>query len=144
LMELMSSCIFLSQVLSCLANSSSVFSLITISSLSSDILSSAYSSLLAWPMLPWSSCPSFWVSLHGFTQGRIFKKWIVGVKAYIHFPIITAYQIPTASCVIPSSLPTNLMLPNPAPLHPLGWSSPPVGIYQGAVMRQSVVMWEMC
>jgi hypothetical protein len=46
LMELVSSLIFLSQVLSCLINSSLVFPLISISSLSSEILSFAYSSLL--------------------------------------------------------------------------------------------------
>jgi hypothetical protein len=39
LMESVSSCIFLSQVLSCLTNSSSVFPLISISSSSSEILS---------------------------------------------------------------------------------------------------------
>jgi hypothetical protein len=38
LMELVSSCIFLSRVLSCLTNSSSVFPLISISSSSSKIL----------------------------------------------------------------------------------------------------------
>jgi hypothetical protein len=51
LMESVSSCTFFSQVLSCLTNSSSFFSLITISSLSSEILSSAYSSLLHWPFI---------------------------------------------------------------------------------------------
>jgi hypothetical protein len=45
-MESVNSCIFLSQFLSCLTSSSSVFPLITISSLSSEILSCAYSSLL--------------------------------------------------------------------------------------------------
>jgi hypothetical protein len=48
LMESVSSCIFLSQVLSCLTNSSSVFPLITISSSSSAILSSFCSILLEW------------------------------------------------------------------------------------------------
>jgi hypothetical protein len=49
LMELVSSCIFFSQVLSCLSNSSSFFPLISILSLSFEILSSACSSLLEWP-----------------------------------------------------------------------------------------------
>jgi hypothetical protein len=48
LMELVSSCIFFSQDLSCLTNSSSVFPLISISSSSSEILSCAFSSLLEW------------------------------------------------------------------------------------------------
>jgi hypothetical protein len=48
LMELVSSCIFLSQVLSCLTNRSSVFPFISISSSSSEILSSVCSSLLVW------------------------------------------------------------------------------------------------
>jgi hypothetical protein len=51
LMELVSSCIFLSQVLSCLTNSSSLFLLITISSSSYESLSSACSSLLEWPWI---------------------------------------------------------------------------------------------
>jgi hypothetical protein len=51
LLESVSSCIFLSQVLSCLGNSSSVFPLISISSSSSEILSSACSSLLEWPYI---------------------------------------------------------------------------------------------
>jgi hypothetical protein len=51
LMELVSSCIFLSQVLSCLSNNSSVFPLISISSSSSESLSSDCSSLLEWPPL---------------------------------------------------------------------------------------------
>jgi hypothetical protein len=42
LMELVSFCIFLSQDLSCLTNSSSVFPLISILSSSSEILSSAF------------------------------------------------------------------------------------------------------
>jgi hypothetical protein len=46
LMESVSSCIFLSQVLNCLANSCSVFPLIAISSSSSEILSSVCSILL--------------------------------------------------------------------------------------------------
>jgi hypothetical protein len=49
LMESVSSCIFFSQVLSCLTNSSLVFPLITISSPSSEILSSVCSILLDWP-----------------------------------------------------------------------------------------------
>jgi hypothetical protein len=49
LMEFVSSCIFLSWVLGCLTNSFSVFPLITISSSSSEILSSACCSLLEWP-----------------------------------------------------------------------------------------------
>jgi hypothetical protein len=48
LMDSLSSCIFLSQDLCFLTNSSSLFLLITISSSSSEILSSAYSSLLEW------------------------------------------------------------------------------------------------
>jgi hypothetical protein len=48
LYEVSKSCIFLSQVLSCLTNSSSVFPLISILSLSSEILSSTWSSLLKW------------------------------------------------------------------------------------------------
>jgi hypothetical protein len=51
LMKSVSSCIFLSQVLSCWTNSSSVFPLISILSLSSEILSSAYSSPLEWPSI---------------------------------------------------------------------------------------------
>jgi hypothetical protein len=51
LMELWSSCILYSQVLSCLINSSSVFPLITIASLSSEILSSVCSILLYWPSI---------------------------------------------------------------------------------------------
>jgi hypothetical protein len=49
LMELVRSCIFLSQVFSCLSNSFSVFPLISISSLSSEILSSI---LFCWIGLP--------------------------------------------------------------------------------------------
>jgi hypothetical protein len=45
----LSSCIFLSQLLSCLTKSSSVFSSISILSPSSEILSSNCSSLLEWP-----------------------------------------------------------------------------------------------
>jgi hypothetical protein len=45
LMESVSSCIFFSQVLSCLTNNSSVFPLITISCSSSEILSSVCSIL---------------------------------------------------------------------------------------------------
>jgi hypothetical protein len=51
LMESVNSCIFLSIVLSCLTSSSSVFCLFTISFLSSEILSSACSSLLLWPSI---------------------------------------------------------------------------------------------
>jgi hypothetical protein len=51
LMEWVSSCIFLSQVLSCLINHSSVFHLIYILSSSSKILSSACSNLLEWPSI---------------------------------------------------------------------------------------------
>jgi hypothetical protein len=47
LMELVSSYIFLSQVLSCMSNTSSVFPLISISFSSSEILCSACSSLLS-------------------------------------------------------------------------------------------------
>jgi hypothetical protein len=47
-MESLSSCTFLSQDLSCLTSSSLAFPLITISSSSSEIMSSAYSSLLDW------------------------------------------------------------------------------------------------
>jgi hypothetical protein len=47
LMELLSSCIFLSQLLSCLTK---VFSLISILSWSSEILSSTCSHLLEWPL----------------------------------------------------------------------------------------------
>jgi hypothetical protein len=43
LMELVSSCIFLSQILSCLSNSSSVFPLISILSSSSEILTYTFS-----------------------------------------------------------------------------------------------------
>jgi hypothetical protein len=49
LMESVSSCIFLSQVLSCSIKSSSVFPLILISSSSTEIMSSAYSRPLKWP-----------------------------------------------------------------------------------------------
>jgi hypothetical protein len=49
LMELVSSCIFLLQVLCCLSNSSSVFPLNYILSSSSESLSSICSSLLEWP-----------------------------------------------------------------------------------------------
>jgi hypothetical protein len=49
LMESVSSYIILSQVLSCLINSSSVFPLISILSSSWEILSSACSSVLNWP-----------------------------------------------------------------------------------------------
>jgi hypothetical protein len=49
LMELVSSCMFLLQVFSCLTNSSSVFPLIFILSSISEILSYACSSLLEWP-----------------------------------------------------------------------------------------------
>jgi hypothetical protein len=49
LMKSVISCICLLQVLSCLINSSSVFPLISSLSLSSEILCSAYSSLLQWP-----------------------------------------------------------------------------------------------
>jgi hypothetical protein len=48
LMESLSSCIFLSHLLSILSNSSSVFSLISILSSSPEILSSTCSSLLVW------------------------------------------------------------------------------------------------
>jgi hypothetical protein len=48
LMDLVNFCIFISQVLSCLTNNSSVFHLIFISSSSSEILLSACSSLLEW------------------------------------------------------------------------------------------------
>jgi hypothetical protein len=48
LMELLNSYIFLSQLLSCLTKISSVFALISILSLSSEILSSTCSSLLEW------------------------------------------------------------------------------------------------
>jgi hypothetical protein len=58
-MELVSSFIFLSQVLSCLTNSASVFPLISISSSSSEILSSAYSSLLEWPSIVFCISVSF-------------------------------------------------------------------------------------
>jgi hypothetical protein len=51
LMEMVSSCIFLSQDLSCLTTSSSVFPLISILSSNSEILSSACCSLLEWPPL---------------------------------------------------------------------------------------------
>jgi hypothetical protein len=56
---LVSFCIFLSQVLSCLSNSSSVFLLISISSSSSEILFSACSSLLEWPSLVFCIYASF-------------------------------------------------------------------------------------
>jgi hypothetical protein len=59
LMELVSSSIFLSQVLNCLTNSSLVFPLIFISSSSSEILSSAYSSLLEWPSIVFCISVSF-------------------------------------------------------------------------------------
>jgi hypothetical protein len=59
LMESVSSCIFLSQVLSCLNNSSSVFPLVSISSWSFKILSSAYSSLLGWPSIVFCISVSF-------------------------------------------------------------------------------------
>jgi hypothetical protein len=49
LMEWLSSCIFLSQVLSCLTEIYSVISLISILSSSPEILSSTCSSLLEWP-----------------------------------------------------------------------------------------------
>uniref|UniRef100_A0A8C0XJL7 GPI ethanolamine phosphate transferase 1 n=1 Tax=Castor canadensis TaxID=51338 RepID=A0A8C0XJL7_CASCN len=58
-MESVSSCIFFSQVLSCLINSSSVFPLITISSSSSEILSSVCSILLDWPSVLFCSSVSF-------------------------------------------------------------------------------------
>jgi hypothetical protein len=51
LMELEISCIFFSQVLGCLTNSSSLFPLIAISSLRSEILSSVCSILLEWPYI---------------------------------------------------------------------------------------------
>jgi hypothetical protein len=60
LMESVSSCIFFSQVLSCLTNSSLVFPLITISSLNSEILSSVCS--IFWIGLPF--CFAF--LLHSF------------------------------------------------------------------------------
>jgi hypothetical protein len=61
LMESVSYCIFFSQVLSCLTNSSSVFLLISISSSSSEILSSAWSgSLLEWPSILFCISVSFY------------------------------------------------------------------------------------
>jgi hypothetical protein len=48
LMESLSSCVFLSQLLNLQYKSTSVFSLISIVSSSPEILSSAYSSLLEW------------------------------------------------------------------------------------------------
>jgi hypothetical protein len=48
LMEFLGSCVFPSELLSCLIKSSSVFSLISVLSLSSKILSSSCSSLLEW------------------------------------------------------------------------------------------------
>jgi hypothetical protein len=48
LMELLSSCIFLSQFLSLLSKNSSVFSLISVMSLSPEITASTCSSLLEW------------------------------------------------------------------------------------------------
>jgi hypothetical protein len=59
LMELVSSCIFLSQVLSCLTNSSSIFHLISISCSSSEILSSTCSNLLDWPFIVFYISVSF-------------------------------------------------------------------------------------
>jgi hypothetical protein len=65
-MESLGSCIFLSQLLSYLTKSSSVFSLISISSLSSEILSSTCSSLLEWPSTV------FFVWLNGLFISRIY------------------------------------------------------------------------
>jgi hypothetical protein len=62
LMELVSTCIFLSQDLSWLTNSSAAFPFITILSSSSEILSSACSSLLEWPYTVFTFLfhPFFW------------------------------------------------------------------------------------
>jgi hypothetical protein len=69
LMELVSSCIFLSQVLSCLTNSSSTFPLITMSSSSYEILSSVCSILLEWP-----SIFLFVFLLHSFFWGFPYRR----------------------------------------------------------------------
>jgi hypothetical protein len=60
LMELVNSCIFLSQGLSCLTNSSLVFPLIPFLSSSSEILSSACSILLDWPPTVFLFHSFFW------------------------------------------------------------------------------------
>jgi hypothetical protein len=59
LLELVNSCIFLSQELSCLINSSSVFPLTTISSSSSEIPSSPCSNLWEWPYILFCISVSF-------------------------------------------------------------------------------------
>jgi Mn2+/Fe2+ NRAMP family transporter len=59
LMESASSCLFLSQVLSCLTHSSSVFPLIFILSSNSEILSYTCSSLLEWPSIVFCVSVSF-------------------------------------------------------------------------------------
>jgi hypothetical protein len=65
LLELLSSCIFLSQLLSCFTEIFSAFSLFSILSLSSENLSSTYYSLLEWP----STVIFVW--LKGFFISRI-------------------------------------------------------------------------
>jgi hypothetical protein len=92
LMELVSSCIFLSQVMSHLNNSSSVLSLISFLSLSSEILSSIYSSLLEWPSTVF--CVSVWFFLLRFsilwvTSSLIFSIFIFNsfISLFILFPV---------------------------------------------------------
>jgi hypothetical protein len=57
--EVVSSCIFPSHVLSCLTNSALVFPLISILSSSSEIMSSTYCSLLEWPSIVFYISVSF-------------------------------------------------------------------------------------
>jgi hypothetical protein len=80
LMEFVSSCILLSLHMSCLTNSSSDFSLISILSLSYEILSSTCSSLLEWT--PTVFCVYVWNFFLGFSPCH--KSFIFNIF-YFHF-----------------------------------------------------------
>jgi hypothetical protein len=95
LMKLVSSYIFLLQDLSCLTNSSSVFPLISILSSSSEILSSAYSSLLEWPSTVFCVSVSFfflrfsifWVTSFLILSLFIFNSFISLYCSLFHFGV---------------------------------------------------------
>jgi hypothetical protein len=81
LMESVSSCIFLSHVLSCLTKSYLVFPWISILSLSSEVLSSTCSSLLEWPSIV------FYVSVSFFFL-RFSISWVTSSLILFIFSLI--------------------------------------------------------
>jgi hypothetical protein len=118
LMESVSSCIFLSQVLSCLTNYSSVFPLIFISSSSSEKTlneSFAHSSLLEWPSILFCISVFFFFlrfSMSWVTSSLILPILVLNsfISLFMMFSVSLWYlfRAPTSSficfCVFPYSL----------------------------------------